>query len=52
VKNVLFSTSSRPALGHTQPPFQWVPGAFSQGVKRPGREGDHSPVTSAEGKKT
>jgi hypothetical protein len=27
--------------------MQWVPGALSPGVKRPGREGDHSP-TSAE----
>jgi hypothetical protein len=25
---------SRPALGPTQPPIQWVPGALSQGVKR------------------
>jgi hypothetical protein len=26
-----FSMSSRPALGCTQPPIQWVPGALSQG---------------------
>jgi hypothetical protein len=26
IKNFLFSTSSRPALGSTQPPIQWVPG--------------------------
>jgi hypothetical protein len=32
----------------TQPPIQWVPGALSAGVKRPGREVDHSPPTSAE----
>jgi hypothetical protein len=44
----LFSTSSRPALGPTQPPTQWVPGAISLGAKRPGREADHSPPTSAE----
>jgi hypothetical protein len=38
----IFSTSSRPALGSTQPPIQWVPGALFPGVKRPGREADHS----------
>jgi hypothetical protein len=37
VKNFLFSTSSRPALGPTQPPFQRVLGAPSPGVKRLGR---------------
>jgi hypothetical protein len=31
VKNFLLSTSSRPALGSTQPPIQWVPGALSPG---------------------
>jgi hypothetical protein len=46
-KNFHFSMSSKPALGPTQPPIQWVPG-----VKRPGREADHSPPTSAEVKKT
>jgi hypothetical protein len=29
VKDVLFSKSSVPGLGHTQPPLQWVPGFFS-----------------------
>jgi hypothetical protein len=48
VKNFLFSTSSRPALESTQPPIQWVPGALSLGVKRSGREADHSPSASAE----
>jgi hypothetical protein len=28
--------------------FQWVPGALSLGVKRPGREADHSPPSSAD----
>jgi hypothetical protein len=39
--------SSRPALGPTQSPIKWVGGAPSPGVKRPGREADHSPPTSA-----
>jgi hypothetical protein len=46
------STSSRQALGPTQPPIQWAQGALSTGIKRPGREADHSPPTSAEVKKT
>jgi hypothetical protein len=44
----LFTTASRPALGPTQPPIQRVPGALSLGVKRPGREADHSPPSSSE----
>jgi hypothetical protein len=44
----LFTTASRTALGPTQPPIQWVPGALSLGVKRPVREADHSPPSSAE----
>jgi hypothetical protein len=31
-----------------QPSVQWVPGALSLGVKRPGREADHSPPSSAQ----
>jgi hypothetical protein len=41
VKNFLFSTSSRPALGSTQPPIQCVSG----------READHSPTATAKVKK-
>jgi hypothetical protein len=39
-------------MGTTQPPIQWVPGALSPGVKRQGREVDHTPSTSAEVEKT
>jgi hypothetical protein len=31
VKDFHFSVSSRPALGSTQPPIIWVPGALSRG---------------------
>jgi len=40
----------RMALGSTQTPIQWAPGAISLGIKRPGREADNSPPFSAEGK--
>jgi hypothetical protein len=50
IKNFLLS-SSRPALGSTQPPIQWVPGAFCPGIRRPGREADHSPPASTKDKK-
>jgi hypothetical protein len=48
VKIFLFSKSSRSALGFTQLPIQWVPGALSPRVKRSAREANHSPPTSAE----
>jgi hypothetical protein len=44
----LHHTASRTALRPTQPPIQWMPRALSLGVKRPGRETDHSPPSSAE----
>jgi hypothetical protein len=47
-ENFLFDTVSRPALGPTQPPIQWVQVALFLGIKRPGREADHSPPSSAE----
>jgi hypothetical protein len=39
---------SRTALRPTQPPIQCVRGALSLGVKRPGRDADHSSPSSAE----
>jgi hypothetical protein len=39
---------SRTALGPSQPPIQWVSGSLSLGVKRVGRETDHSSPSSAE----
>jgi hypothetical protein len=39
-------------LGPTQLSIQWVPGVLSPGVKRPGREADHSFPVSAEVNKT
>jgi hypothetical protein len=47
VEILLFTTASRPALGPTQPPIQWVPGFLSLGIKRPGSEADHSSPSSA-----
>jgi hypothetical protein len=48
----LSTTASRPALGPTQSSIQWVPASFSPGVKRPDREADHSPASSADVKNT
>jgi hypothetical protein len=42
------TTAFRPPLGPAQPPIQWVPGALSLGIKRLGREADHSLPSSAE----
>jgi hypothetical protein len=44
----LFTTASRPTLGPTQPPTQWVPGVLSLWVRRVGREADHSSPSTAE----
>jgi hypothetical protein len=45
---IFLFAASRMALGPTQLPIQWVPGALCLGVKWPGREADHSPPSSAE----
>jgi hypothetical protein len=42
------SAVSRPAVGPTQPPIQWVPVAPSPWVKLQRREADNSPPSSAE----
>jgi hypothetical protein len=34
----LLTTASRPYLGLTQPPIQWIQGALSLGVKRQGHK--------------
>jgi len=44
VVGLLPATASRLALG----PIQWLQGFFPLGVKRPGREADHSPPSVAE----
>jgi hypothetical protein len=47
--NLFFiATASIPVLGPTQPPIQWVPGALTSGVNRPGCEVDHSTPSNAE----
>jgi hypothetical protein len=44
----LFTTTARMALGPTQPPIQWIPGALSLGAKWLGHEADHSLSSSAD----
>jgi hypothetical protein len=44
----LFSTASRSALGPCQPPICWLLRTDSPGVKRQGREADHSPPSNVE----
>jgi len=42
-----FPHLSRPTLGSTQPPVQWVKGLFPGGKERPGFDADPSPTSSA-----
>jgi hypothetical protein len=43
------ASASRPVLGPTQPPIQWVPGGpFPGGKARPERDADHLSPSSAE----
>jgi hypothetical protein len=52
-KDFLFFTTSRPALGTTQPPIQYLIGccgSFLVGVKWQRREDDHSPLSNAKDK--
>jgi hypothetical protein len=44
---LVLTTASRPTLGPTKLPTQRVTGALYLGVKRPGREADHSLPSSA-----
>jgi hypothetical protein len=46
-KMSLYSTASRPSLEPTQLPMECVLEALSPGIKRPWREADHSPPSSA-----
>jgi len=49
---LLLATATKSVLGSIQSPIQWLPRVVSPGVKRPGREVDHSPPSSAEFKDT
>jgi hypothetical protein len=45
---LLFSIAPRPAPMSTQPHIQWEPRVFPSGVKRQGRQADHSPPPNAD----
>jgi hypothetical protein len=52
VKNFVLCLASRPDMGPTQSPIQWVQEALSPGLQRPERETDHLPPSSVETNKT
>jgi hypothetical protein len=45
-KYIIHIYMDRSAMGPTQPPIQWAPGALFSGLKWPGSETDHSPPFS------
>jgi hypothetical protein len=47
-KNFIVTTASRQDLGPTQPSVEWVLGAVSPSINRPGREAGHLPPSSAD----
>jgi hypothetical protein len=51
-RDFLIPKAPRPGSGSTQLPMQGVQGAVSPEVKWPGREGDHSHLSSAKNKNT
>jgi hypothetical protein len=52
VRFLLFSTASKPTLGPTQPPIQWVIEALFPGVKRQRYESGSSSLSTSEVKKS
>jgi hypothetical protein len=48
VEDFLFFAESGSVLRSTQPPMQWIQRDLSAGIKRQGREAEHSPPSSAE----
>jgi len=44
----LFTTASRTVLEPIQSPIQWLVEALSLGLKRPEREADHPPPSTAD----
>jgi len=47
INRYLLSKTFRPAVGPILSPIKWVPGLFL-GVGRPGREVNHSPLSSVD----